>query len=88
MVEFDKNNKAISIEEKPKTPKSNYASVGLYFYPSDVVQKAKSLKPSARGEYEITDLNNLYLPEFSTFFLLVIQRILLFACIFRYNYKI
>lgn len=63
VVEFDKNNKAISIEEKPKVPKSNYASVGLYFYPSDVVQKAKSLQPSARGEYEITDLNNLYLRE-------------------------
>ena len=63
VVEFDKNNKVISIEEKPKVPKSNYASVGLYFYPSDVVQKAYSLKPSARGEYEITDLNNLYLEE-------------------------
>ena len=63
VVEFDKNFKAISIEEKPKNPKSNYASVGLYFYPNDVVQKAESLKPSARGEYEITDLNNLYLKE-------------------------
>ena len=61
--EFDKNNKAISIEEKPKVPKSNYASVGLYFYPSDVVQKARNLTPSARGELEITDLNNLYLRE-------------------------
>ncbi len=63
IVEFDKNFKAVSIEEKPKNPKSNYASVGLYFYPGDVVQKAKSLKPSKRGELEITDLNNLYLTE-------------------------
>ncbi|MBE6452188.1 MAG: glucose-1-phosphate thymidylyltransferase RfbA [Alphaproteobacteria bacterium] len=63
VVEFDKNHNAISIEEKPKQPKSNYASVGLYFYPSDVVEKARGLKPSARGEFEITDLNNLYLQE-------------------------
>jgi glucose-1-phosphate thymidylyltransferase len=63
VVEFDKDLKAISIEEKPKQPKSNYASVGLYFYPSDVVEKARNLKPSARGELEITDLNNLYLNE-------------------------
>lgn len=63
VVEFDKEFKAISIEEKPKNPKSNYASVGLYFYPSDVVEKARNLTPSARGELEITDLNNLYLKE-------------------------
>ena len=63
VVEFDKDYHVVSIEEKPKNPKSNYASVGLYFYPADVVEKARSLKPSARGELEITDLNNLYLKE-------------------------
>ncbi len=63
VVEFDKDHKAISIEEKPANPKSNYALVGLYFYPSDVVEKAKSLKPSVRGEYEITDINSMYLEE-------------------------
>lgn len=63
VVEFDKDHKAISIEEKPKQPKSNYAVVGLYFYKADVVSKAQSLKPSARGELEITDINKLYLNE-------------------------
>ena len=63
VVEFDKNFKAVSIEEKPKKPKSNYASVGLYFYPGDVAEKARQLVPSARGELEITDLNNMYLKE-------------------------
>ena len=63
VVEFDKDFKAVSIEEKPKKPKSNYASVGLYFYPGDVVEKARQLVPSARGELEITDLNNMYLKE-------------------------
>lgn len=63
VVEFDQNNNAVSIEEKPEHPKSNFVSVGLYFYPGDVVSKAQTLQPSARGEYEITDLNNLYLKE-------------------------
>ena len=67
VAQFDKNEKVISLEEKPHNPKSNFAVTGLYFYDNNVVQYAKSLKPSKRGEYEITDLNKVYLEDSSLF---------------------
>ncbi|MCK4751631.1 MAG: glucose-1-phosphate thymidylyltransferase, partial [Bacteroidales bacterium] len=63
VVDFDSEGQVLSLEEKPSQPKSNYAVTGLYFYSNDVIDKAKSLKPSKRGELEITDLNKLYLEE-------------------------
>lgn len=63
VVEFDKDGTAIGLEEKPQQPKSNYAITGLYFYDNDVIEKAKSLRPSARGELEITDINRLYMQQ-------------------------
>jgi glucose-1-phosphate thymidylyltransferase len=66
VVEFDKNGQVLSIKEKPKVPKSNYAIVGLYFYDNEVVSIAEGLQPSERGEYEITELNNHYLEQKKT----------------------
>src|SRR4051812_14382484 len=63
VIEFDDNMRVLSIEEKPKQPKSNWAAIGIYFYDEGVIELAKQLKPSARGEYEITDLNNLYIRQ-------------------------
>ncbi len=67
VAEFNKNNKVINLEEKPKKPKSRYAVTGIYFFDNTVVEKAKQIKPSSRGEYEITSLNNLYLKEDNLF---------------------
>ena len=63
VIEFDGDNRVLSIEEKPKQPKSNWAAIGVYFYDESVIERVKAIKPSARGEYEITDLNNLYVGD-------------------------
>jgi glucose-1-phosphate thymidylyltransferase len=63
VIEFDESGQVLSIEEKPKNPKSNWAAIGVYFYDEDVIDLVREIKPSARGEYEITDLNNLYIRE-------------------------
>src|SRR5207237_10361278 len=63
VIEFDEQERVLSIEEKPKAPKSNWAAIGLYFYDESVTDVVKEVKPSARGEYEITDLNNLYVRQ-------------------------
>ena len=63
VIEFNEKNELLGVEEKPKIPKSNYAVVGLYFYKNDVIEKAKKIMPSGRGELEITDINELYLNE-------------------------
>ena len=63
VIEFNENERVLSIDEKPKQPKTNWAAIGLYFYDENVVELARELKPSARGEYEITDLNNLYVQQ-------------------------
>jgi glucose-1-phosphate thymidylyltransferase len=63
VIEFDKNEKVLSVQEKPKNPKSNYAAVGLYFYPNKVIQISKTIKPSDRGELEITTVNQVFLEE-------------------------
>jgi glucose-1-phosphate thymidylyltransferase len=63
VIEFDGDNRVLSIEEKPKQPKSNWAAIGVYFYDESVIERVKAIKPSGRGEYEITDLNNLYVQD-------------------------
>jgi glucose-1-phosphate thymidylyltransferase len=63
VIEFDRDNRVLSIEEKPKQPKSNWAAIGVYFYDESVTERVKAIKPSGRGEYEITDLNNLYVRD-------------------------